>query len=159
MFWKRLIELCNAAGKSPNGVCAELGFSNAAATKWKKGAVPRSTTLQRIADYFGVEPEYFFTEPTAKKPLWAELGEEEEQRLFGDPKVLTSKEKRILQAYRDQPEVRYALHRILQIKDIHYVRVYSAANSDSNCPDEVIYMRKDRWDALKALAKYKEPLP
>mgnify|MGYP003300689777 CR=1 FL=1 len=54
MFWKNFVSLCNNKSKSPNGVCADLGLSVATATKWKKGAVPRDTTLKRIADYFGV---------------------------------------------------------------------------------------------------------
>lgn len=47
MFWDNLIKLCNTNGISPNGVCAELGFSNAIATKWKNGAVPRHTTIKK----------------------------------------------------------------------------------------------------------------
>lgn len=58
MFWNIFVSLCNQKGKTPNGVCFELGFSAATATKWKKGAVPRDTTLQKIADYFQVSTTY-----------------------------------------------------------------------------------------------------
>ena len=58
MFWKNFILLCNKKGIAPNAACAEMGYSTAIATKWKNGSVPRSTTLQKIADYFGVTPEY-----------------------------------------------------------------------------------------------------
>ena len=58
MFWETLSNLCNERGISPNGVCAELGLSNATATKWKNGAVPRQSTLRKIADYFGVSVSY-----------------------------------------------------------------------------------------------------
>lgn len=54
MFWDNFVTLCNQKGKSPNGACAELGFSANTATKWKQGSVPRDTTLRKIADYFGV---------------------------------------------------------------------------------------------------------
>lgn len=54
MFWQRFVALCNAAGKSPNAVTAELGFSTGTATVWKNGATPRNPTLRKIADYFGV---------------------------------------------------------------------------------------------------------
>ena len=57
MFWDNLVQLCNKKGVSPNGVCASLGLSTATATKWKKGAVPRSTTLKMIADYIEVSPD------------------------------------------------------------------------------------------------------
>lgn len=58
MFWDNLIKLCNDAGVSPNGVCNDLGLSNATATKWKSGAIPRNSTLKKIADYFGVTVDY-----------------------------------------------------------------------------------------------------
>ena len=62
MFWSKLVSLCNQNKTSPTAVCVELGFSNALAVKWKRGAVPRDTTLQKIADYFGVPVSYFFEE-------------------------------------------------------------------------------------------------
>lgn len=58
MFWDNFVILCNKKGKSPNGACAELGFSKNTATKWKHGSVPYDTTLQKIADYFGVTVAY-----------------------------------------------------------------------------------------------------
>ena len=63
MFWNNFVNLCNNKGKSPNGVCADLGYSTAIATKWKNGAVPRDTTLKKIADYFNV-PVSALTEPS-----------------------------------------------------------------------------------------------
>ena len=58
MFWDKFVTLCSAKGISPNGVCADLGFSTATATKWKKGATPRDTTLMKIAEYFGTTVAY-----------------------------------------------------------------------------------------------------
>lgn len=58
MFWDIFVNLCNSINKSPNAVCKELGLSNAAATYWKRGSIPNSTTLKRIADYFDVSPTY-----------------------------------------------------------------------------------------------------
>jgi transcriptional regulator with XRE-family HTH domain len=58
MFWDKFVTLCSAKGISPNGVCADLGLSTATATKWKKGAIPRDTTLKKIADYFCVSTSY-----------------------------------------------------------------------------------------------------
>lgn len=59
MFWETFVDLCNNIKKSPNAVCKELGLSNAAATYWKRGSTPNSTTLKRVADYFGVSTAYF----------------------------------------------------------------------------------------------------
>lgn len=66
MFWDKFVLLCNKKGKTPNGVCMELNFSNATATKWKNGSMPRSTTLHKIAEYFGVSVDYLIG-PTIKK--------------------------------------------------------------------------------------------
>lgn len=63
MFWDNFVTLCNKKGKSPNGACAELGFSANTATKWKQGSVPRDTTLRKIADYFGVTVDELLAEP------------------------------------------------------------------------------------------------
>ena len=57
MFWQNFTRLCTETRKPPSRVAAELGFSNASVTGWKKGAVPRDSTLSRIANYFGVPVE------------------------------------------------------------------------------------------------------
>ena len=58
MFWDRLIELCNQRGISPNFVAKELGITSGTVTSWKKGGVPRDTTMKKIADYFGTSVSY-----------------------------------------------------------------------------------------------------
>lgn len=81
MFWDNFIMQCNQLGKSPNGVCAELGLSTAIATKWKSGSVPRDTTLKKIADYFGVSPESLVSAPTG--PVYVkQQSEDREQKLL-----------------------------------------------------------------------------
>ena len=67
MFWKRFNELCLENGASPNGVCKELGFSNATATHWKQGSSPSNNTLKKIADYFNVSVEYLLGETDIKE--------------------------------------------------------------------------------------------
>ena len=57
MFWENFVRLCNEAGKPPSRVAAELGLAKPATVRWKKGAIPRDSTLCRIADYFGVSVE------------------------------------------------------------------------------------------------------
>lgn len=66
MFWDNFYRLCNEAGKSPNKVAADLGFSTAIATKWKKGTVPKWSTIVMIAEYFGVSPETLVSEQKEK---------------------------------------------------------------------------------------------
>lgn len=54
MFWENFVELCSQRGTSPNAVAAELGKSSGSVTAWKNGAVPRETTLKKIAEHFSV---------------------------------------------------------------------------------------------------------
>ena len=80
MFWDNFVKLCNQKKQSPNGVCSELNLSNATATKWKSGAIPRDTTLKKIADYFGVTVDYLLGNTEIKEkssPTEPELGEGE----------------------------------------------------------------------------------
>ena len=76
MFWNNFSSLCRAAGKAPGQVAAELGFSNATATHWKKGAAPRGKSLQKIADYFNVTINDLLSDnPPAPSKLHREQGE------------------------------------------------------------------------------------
>lgn len=54
MFYRNLIRLCTENGTTPTELCHSIGLAGSAATKWKSGSVPRGTTLQKIADYFGI---------------------------------------------------------------------------------------------------------
>ena len=72
MFWENFVLLCNKRLKSPNKVCADLGYSSATATKWKNGSVPRDTTLKSIADYFGITVEELIRDPEEKVAAPAE---------------------------------------------------------------------------------------
>lgn len=59
MFYDRFKALCEDRGISCNRAAAEIGLSNATPTTWKKrGLTPKSDTLTKIADYFGVTTDY-----------------------------------------------------------------------------------------------------
>lgn len=58
MFWQNLVELCNKKNTTPTAVVNALGISRGSVTMWKTGAIPRDTTLKKIADYFGVSTDY-----------------------------------------------------------------------------------------------------
>ena len=75
MFWKNFSDLCRTAGKAPGQVAAELGFSNATATHWKKGAAPRGKSLQKLANYFNVTVNDLLTDTPAPSKLHREQGE------------------------------------------------------------------------------------
>lgn len=77
MFSDNYVNLCAARGETITGVSEKLGFSRPAGVKWASGAVPRKTTLKRIADYFGVTVEELMEEkePAAKSGGQDELSE------------------------------------------------------------------------------------
>lgn len=57
-FYDKFKQLCDKKGVSCNKAALEIGLSNATPTKWKKtGATPDSTTLSRVALYFGCSIE------------------------------------------------------------------------------------------------------
>jgi transcriptional regulator with XRE-family HTH domain len=58
MFYQKLTTLCAKKGLTVNGLTNELNFSNATATKWKRGSLPHYNTLMRIAKFFDVDVEY-----------------------------------------------------------------------------------------------------
>lgn len=66
MFWENYTRLCREQGTSPTALSIELGFSNATASRWKKGAIPNGSTLKRIADHFGITVSELLGE--TKKP-------------------------------------------------------------------------------------------
>lgn len=58
MFYDRFVDLCKEKGLSPAAVTRELGLNNSSSTAWKRGSVPKSDTLKKLADYFDVSTDY-----------------------------------------------------------------------------------------------------
>lgn len=90
MFKENFIKLCNKAGKTPTAVCAEIGLSNAAYSKWDEKSVPHRATLLKIADYFGVPVDTL---------LEGEDNSPEDARLISLMKTLTVEEKSELENF------------------------------------------------------------
>lgn len=79
MFWEIFLKLCDEKHVKPNQVTKAIGMSTAAATDWKKGAMPRDPALYKIAEYFGVSIEYLkgYTSLSVQEPpvvLFEETG-------------------------------------------------------------------------------------
>lgn len=58
LFFDRFCQLCKEDDISPNAVAKKLSISSGSITAWKKGVIPRTTTLQKLADYFHVSADY-----------------------------------------------------------------------------------------------------
>lgn len=95
MFWKNFINLCNDKNISPTTVVTALKISRGSVTGWKKGTVPTDTTLQKIADYFGVTPEYLLQDNTAA----SSERNEKEQAVLEQYNELTDEEKEKAREY------------------------------------------------------------
>ena len=62
-FYENYVALCTRENKSPSAVSEAIGLSRTSAAGWKKGNVPRDTTIKKIAQYFNV-PVSVLTEGT-----------------------------------------------------------------------------------------------
>lgn len=58
MFYDTVNNLCKARKTTITKMSEEIGLSNAAATSWKKGSIPKASTLEKISAYFGVSTDY-----------------------------------------------------------------------------------------------------
>lgn len=72
MFYDNFVRLCNEHGEWPTVVATKVGVDKSAASRWSRGALPRNTTLLKIADYFGVSMEDLLGDGTPMRPAEAE---------------------------------------------------------------------------------------
>ena len=69
MFWTVFSNLCANANISPNAVATELKIPSGSITAWHNGAIPRTKSLTKIANYFDVTPDYLLHgDEQTKKP-------------------------------------------------------------------------------------------
>ena len=136
MFWNNLYELCKANQKTPSAVVKELDISAGSITKWKNGTIPSKTTLEKLAQYFGVRCEYFFADNSDTEP-----------QIKRDD--LTEVELRVLSAYRMHPEMQPAVLCLLGLEADNNVCVYTAASSSDKRQDEIVKMSKSDWENIK----------
>lgn len=94
-FYKRLRDLCEERNMTINELVKILDLSSGSPTAWKNGAIPRKTTLVKIAGYFGVTTEYLSGEENIKAPTTGErdILDEVDVAFYGDFKELNEDEK------------------------------------------------------------------
>lgn len=141
MFWTQYQLLCQRVGKSPNGVAKEIGLSSGTVTFWKNGKIPKSDTLKKIADYFGVTVDEL-------------LGNDTPAPAPASPVItFTPEEQRVILRYRAMSEeAQLIIRKILDIPngDEELVPVYHAAHSkDGTAEDRIIYRTRAELDALE----------
>lgn len=57
MFYENFAFYCTKTGKSESAVAKDVGITSKSVTGWKNGAIPRNSTLKKLADYFGITVE------------------------------------------------------------------------------------------------------
>lgn len=75
MFWTVFSNLCANANISPNAVATELKIPSGSITAWHNGAIPRTKSLTKIANYFDVTPDYLLHGDEQTKKPTAQGGE------------------------------------------------------------------------------------
>lgn len=92
MFLDRFTKLSEERGLSISRAASEIGLSNSTTTKWARGAIPSSKTLQKIAAYFNVSVAYL-------------IGEEETEKApsLSEERLLDEYEKEFLELSRELP--------------------------------------------------------
>lgn len=111
-FWENYLSECTKIDKSPNAVAKELGIASGSVTAWKNGTVPHTSTLNKIAEYFGVTVAYLLG--YEKSPAGAELSE---------------KDKKLVDAYhKSEPVIQATVDRILGIEEKTYTVKVAARN-------------------------------
>lgn len=68
MFYEIVNNLCKEHKTTITRMAEEIGLSNAAPTSWRKGAVPKLTTLEKISKYFNVSVDYLLGKDNKKTP-------------------------------------------------------------------------------------------
>ena len=111
-FWENYSNLCTKIEKSPNAVAKDLGIASGSVTAWKNGTVPHTSTLNKIAEYFGVTAGYLLG--YEKSPAGAELSE---------------KDKKLVDAYhKSEPVIQATVDRLLGIEEKTYTVKVAARN-------------------------------
>ena len=57
-FYEKYVQLCNQVDKSPSAVAIELKLGKPSVSRWKTGSKPRDSSILKVANYFGVSPEW-----------------------------------------------------------------------------------------------------
>ena len=85
MFYDNFDKYCKIMGKSNTQVTKEIGLDPSSCSGWKKGAVPRNGTVQKLASYFGITVEELMgdekKEPAGEGGLEGELDKKKKELL------------------------------------------------------------------------------
>lgn len=124
----------------------ELGSNTMSAMYHGKSIA--SDSLARIADYLGVTVDYLLGRDSFSMDHQAL--QNSVAKNAGNLYALSLKEHKIIEAYRNKPEMQPAVDKLLNIyENTNSVNVYRAAKSEESHPDEIVPMSRERLQKLK----------
>lgn len=68
MFYEIVNNLCKERKTTITRMAEDIGLSNAAPTSWRKGSIPKLSTLDKISKYFDVSTDYLLGKANKKTP-------------------------------------------------------------------------------------------
>lgn len=149
----RLERLCSERNTTMNAAFVESGVGKNFKSNMKT-ANPSIGKITMLANHFGVSVDYLIGKTDISDvPSCPKL-----KPKTGIAFYLTAHEADILTAYRDQPEMRPAVDRILGVIDDDSVLVYEAAKSADNHPPRIVKMSKENWEAIQNAPETDEDL-
>lgn len=72
-FFDTFMALSRKKGLSPSKAVEEIKMNRSVVTSWRKGRIPSTTTLDKLADYFGVTRQYLLEGPPDKPETESEV--------------------------------------------------------------------------------------
>ena len=141
MFWTRFTQLCNQNNTTPTVVVKQLKIAVGSVTKWKNGSIPNSTTLQKLADYFGVTVDYLLGKEQEKKPT---------AKILSLSDTFTPREIAVVIAYRTHPSEQAAVDKLLDVPSgDDEIVLYNAAYFGQANSEGIKTMPGAGWKELK----------
>ena len=56
-FYQNYLRKCNEKGISPSLAAQKAGTTKTSVTRWKNGSIPSDATIQKLAEFFGCDPQ------------------------------------------------------------------------------------------------------
>lgn len=83
MFYDNFVSLCTQKAVTPSAVMRAIGLNKSSASYWKKGSIPSTETIQKLADYFGVTVDYLLDiKPLPEKEIELNLSPGKKKAIF-----------------------------------------------------------------------------
>ena len=131
-FGRILKELRKKNDYTQGQLAKELNLGHSAISMYENGErFPEPETLIKISKIFDVDINYLFG--IMPKPILR----------------LTPHETKVMNAYRNQPDMQPAVDKLLGVTMDGYVTVYTAANSESNHKHTITRIPEDKWNEIE----------